>query len=435
MRRILNQLWKDEIPFIAFLLALFLTLTALVLILLSGRSRRESLLIEYEAQKIASALLESVDDADALGSATLEGQILGFGLYNSEGMGLQRLGSAPRVLQIPEELTNNGSGAAVRFQKDSGSMILIRWVGVMPGMAGMHRRMPGSMQSFMRGQGASRFLFLELDIGAYWSTRRLLAATNVLAPLLILAMTLVIGNLYMKNIQYRRELSSQQRLAQLGEISRTLAHEIKNPLSAIRIQTGILSKTLPADGQNDLLIIEEEVDRLNHLTDRIGDFLRDPLGRPDLVDLDAFIRELIRRYDREIGFARVDIGNDDIDAETGHVVVMVRFDIQRLRSVLENLISNALQSTEDVSSGESVGIELRPTRNRVEIVVLDRGPGIPDENKDRIFDPFFTSKIRGSGVGLSISKRFIEAAGGSLAVDNRRGGGTEVRIVLDRKMS
>ena len=71
-------------------------------------------------------------------------------------------------------------------------------------------------------------------------------------------------------------------------------------------------------------------------------------------------------------------------------------------------------------------------RGKVEIAVLDRGEGIPENAGDKIFDPFFTSKISGSGVGLSISKRFVEASEGQLMIHNRKGGGTEARIVLPR---
>jgi len=72
-------------------------------------------------------------------------------------------------------------------------------------------------------------------------------------------------------------------------------------------------------------------------------------------------------------------------------------------------------------------------KGKIEIAVLDRGEGIPQEEAEKIFDPFYTSKINGSGVGLSIAKRFVEAAGGKLSVRNRKGGGGEARIVLPRE--
>ncbi len=159
------------------------------------------------------------------------------------------------------------------------TLTLVRWIGMFPGMMEMHRRMPRMMRP-----ETLQLLFLELSVEGYWSTRRVFKAASVMAPLLILLVLGFIGYLYRKNSLYRRKLASQQQLAQLGEASRTLSHEIKNPLSAIRIQTGILRKTLPEANREDLRIIEEEVSRLSLLTDRIGDFLRDPLGQPEILD-------------------------------------------------------------------------------------------------------------------------------------------------------
>ena len=428
-----KRLTKDDLPFFTFLLAFYLILTALVIVLLLGRGRRESLLAEYEVQKVATALMESRTESEDFDSDTMDGRIRGFGLYDVGGQPLQRMGSAPLILQIEEELADIATSESeiVQFQKDRKSMVLIRWIGMMPAMAGMHGRMPRSMQSFMRGYGAQRLIFLELDIQTYWSNRRLLSAATVLTPLMILALTLLVGFLYLKNSQYRRELAAQQRLAQLGEVSRTLAHEIKNPLSAIRIQTGILSKTLPHERQKDLFIIEEEVDRLSHLTDRIGEFLWDPVGRPEIIDIEDFVRGLLKRYDEAIGYIRLDDEGLASHTSSNPEPLLVLFDTQRLRSVLENLISNALQSAENDKT--AVKVTVRGISNQVEIAVLDRGPGLPDDVREKIFDPFFTSKTRGSGVGLSISKRFIEAVGGSLDVDNRDGGGTEARLLLNRE--
>jgi two-component system sensor histidine kinase HydH len=234
----------------------------------------------------------------------------------------------------------------------------------------------------------------------------------------------LIGFLYWRNAAYRKKLSAQQQLVRLGQVSRTLSHEIRNPLSAIRIQTGILKKTLPESGGEELKVIDEEVQRLALLTERVGDFLRDPLGSPEKIELAGFIRELTRRCERPIAFAS--------QAQAG---VRARVDPQRFRSVLENLIRNAIESMEGRETRRSpapVEIFLAARKGRVEISVLDRGRGIPPELRDRIFDPFTTGKVRGSGIGLSICRRFVEAAGGRISLSDRPGGGTEARIELDQ---
>jgi signal transduction histidine kinase len=224
--------------------------------------------------------------------------------------------------------------------------------------------------------------------------------------------------MYRNNQSIRRRLVDREQLARLGEASRTLSHEIKNPLSAIRIQTGLLRKTLPSEQREELRVIEEEIGRLAVLTDRIGDFLRDPLGQPHRLDLERFVRDLVVRYDRRIELTAPSDGR-----------LEVSFDPQRLRSVLENLIKNALEADE---SG-IVEVVLSSSRQELTVTVLDRGPGIPEEMRRKVFDPFFTSKVQGSGVGLAIARRFVEAVGGRLILQNRPGGGAEARVVLRRE--
>jgi len=418
MARGLRRFFKEELLFFVFLLALFLTITALVLVLLSGRSRRESLLLEYEAQRIAAALMEASRDGGELNGESLQERIVGFGIYTSQGAALQRLGSAPPFLQLPSGIREQEllRGPVLRLHEERRTLTLIRWVGMVPGMMDMHRRMP----RMMRPEN-SQLLFLELSVEGYWSTRRTFKTAGLLAPLLILLVIAFVGYLYHKNTLYRRTLASQQQLAQLGEASRTLSHEIKNPLSAIRIQTGILRKTLPEANHGDLRIIEEEVARLSLLTDRIGDFLRDPVGQPETIGLDSFVEEMILRYDRQIAYTN-----------EGGSKIEIHFDRQRLRSVMENLINNALESQAASPQAPSVQIALSRSKTRAEITVLDRGEGVPVDAGEKIFDPFYTSKISGSGVGLSICRRFVEAAGGALRVQRRREGGTRAVVSLPR---
>jgi signal transduction histidine kinase len=86
-------------------------------------------------------------------------------------------------------------------------------------------------------------------------------------------------------------------------------------------------------------------------------------------------------------------------------------------------------------NGQAAELECEAGRHQVEVAVLDRGPGIPPEIRDKIFDPFFTSKAQGSGFGLSIARRFVEAGGGTLTLEDRPGGGTRARIALRREPS
>jgi two-component system sensor histidine kinase HydH len=435
--------FREDTLVFAFLAVLCLALVAVVLVALSGESRRSRLLLEYEAEETATALLMvSLGAGEIPDLQSLERRVLGFGLYRGDGSAIARGGSAPPELRLPERPLRQGSSrfppAQFRFHRERGTVTLMRWVGRFPGPMGMSPRgvpggppqgvppdMPGMMGRSMRGEGP-QVLFLELQSAEHWTRSGFNHAARIAAPIIILGVIAGMGLLYRRNSLYRRRLADQEQLARLGEISRTLSHEIKNPLSAIRIQTAYLKKTLPAERHGELKVIEEEVARLGLLTDRVGDFLRDPRGEPELVDLDSFIRELKRRFDRPIEYLA------PAEAAEAGVRLSVRFDSQRLRSVLENLIKNAMDNGEEGAASGPVEIALTASRSHVEIAVRDRGPGIPEQLLEKVFDPFYTTKTQGSGIGLSVSRRFVEAAGGRLLLSNRSGGGLEARVVLPR---
>jgi two-component system sensor histidine kinase HydH len=264
-----------------------------------------------------------------------------------------------------------------------------------------------------------RLVFLEIDIDEWQKRQTPLRYGIILIPLLLGVLFVAVLLLYRRNLAYRNSAEKNLRLVQLGEAARTLTHEIKNPLSAIRIQTSTLKRIIPDEYHRNLSVITEEVDRLGHLVDRVGEFLRDPVGNPERVEVGAFIRDLLRRFPAEISFS------PPADAP-----VFISFDKPRLRTVLENLIKNAVESGSEPSGVE---IHLRLESDHVEIHVLDRGNGLPEKTGDQIFDPFFTTKTQGSGIGLAVSKRFVEAAGGRLVVTPRGGGGTDAKLTLERE--
>jgi len=261
---------------------------------------------------------------------------------------------------------------------------------------------------------------MDISHHAYWS---IITFTTFLLPVcyvLLLALVLYIRFLYIRNREYRERIEAQKNLVILGTAAGTLAHEIKNPLSSIRIQTGLLEKLYPENGRNEVAIINEEVDRLSALSSRIGDYLRDSKGNPVPLDLRALLTETgIRLCGRNI-------------TEEGKEV-LVSADKDRLRSAFENLIRNALESG---GPPENIDVSITPAvknggkSGRVTVCVLDRGKGIAKEDMGRLFDLFFTRKSMGSGIGLSICKRFVEAAGGSIRLENREEGGAAARVVL-----
>ncbi len=426
--------FQRKIIFTVTLIITFLLVTALSLSLVLGERNRSLLLAEYRADRIASALLDSFRENRSLSFENLEEEILGFGIYDLSGEAVIRFGTAPPSYDLPDE---SSSISLFKLNRETKSLVLIRKMGLLPGR--MPNEMPGRMPGMMPGgtpwgmpgnvprrmrrmmnqhMNPSQFLFLELTAESHWASQRVYGFALLTVPLFIALVVGAIGYLYRKNIAYREKLESQTRLAQLGETARTLSHEIKNPLSAIRIRTGILKKAMQPDQLEDLQVIEEEVQHLSSLTDRIGDFLRDPVGRPELIDVHRFVKDLLARFDQRLSY----------ENRSG-VNASVHFDRERLRSVLENLIKNALET---VHTEEPVDVRVSSTKAKVTISVLDRGEGISPEIRERIYDPFYTSKISGSGIGLAITRRFVEAAGGSLTLSARSGGGTEAAVCLKR---
>jgi len=234
----------------------------------------------------------------------------------------------------------------------------------------------------------------------------------------LLALHLLVYNIYRSNRKYRQTLAKQENLVNLGEAARTLAHEIKNPLSAITLQMALLKKTLPESSRDDLMVVDQEVRRLTQLTNKVSDFLRNPIGNPERIDVALLIDSL-----RHTFFDSVRIVPHSLHP------AYISFDPERARSVFENLIKNALESCQD--HDPEVEVEITKDRRRMcHIYIRDRGEGIAEENMEKIFDPFFTTKIHGSGIGLSICRQFVKARGGNLKLYAREGGGTVAEVIL-----
>jgi two-component system sensor histidine kinase HydH len=274
--------------------------------------------------------------------------------------------------------------------------------------------------AFFSTLARGKYLYIDVTHPAYWRTLTLTAVFFPFCELALLVLVLFVRRLYLKNREYQERIESQKNLVVLGTAASTLAHEIKNPLLSIRLQTGILRKLFAGAGDEELAVIDGEVDRLSVLTYRVNDFLRDAAGNPGCLNSFTVLCETSRRI----------CGRDIVDKDSVRDGLIL-MDGERARSVFENLIRNALES-----GGPEGEVEASITRSggrlpgRLVITIADRGRGIAPGDPERAFDPFFTSKSTGTGIGLSISRRFIEAAGGTVVLENREGGGAVVRITL-----
>jgi signal transduction histidine kinase len=215
-----------------------------------------------------------------------------------------------------------------------------------------------------------------------------------------------------------------ERLAALGRIAAALAHEIRNPLGSILGSIDILREApgLGEDERRLCEIIRSETDRLNDL---VGDMMN--LSRPraptmDRVDVARIARDVVHLA-RRSGRSEQDVpveyeGPDALD---------VRADAGQLRQLIWNLLRNAVQAS---GADAPVRVRIFKDADAAILEVIDRGPGIPVEMRDRIFDAFVTTRAHGIGIGLAVVKQITDAHGARISVDDTRGGGTTFRVSL-----
>jgi len=228
-------------------------------------------------------------------------------------------------------------------------------------------------------------------------------------------------------IEDTTHLVREQKLAAWSEVARRVAHEIKNPLTPIRLSAERIAKRLRS-GDPDLgqaiergtRVIVEEVDFLKSLVDEFSRFARLPEMRPEPTDLPSLARSAVRLFEgaREGVTIRVE---SRLSRET------VLVDPEQIKRVLINLLDNALEACG--TSGEIV-VALSDRRDGVTIEVADTGRGVPARDRDKLFLPDFTTKGRGTGLGLAIVSRIIADHNGTIRVEENRPRGARFIIEL-----
>ncbi len=231
-----------------------------------------------------------------------------------------------------------------------------------------------------------------------------------------------------ENVQLERKLADRERLAALGQMAATVAHEIKNPLSAIKSIAQVMGEdeSLSQEYARDLSLIVGETDRLGQSVTQLLSFARKetPAELPQRVyQLVPAVVELFMKSSQGQGISLV--SNLEVDRELGGAAVSA------VRVALSNLILNALQVTPE---GGAITITQTVEGDELVIFVEDTGPGVPENLSQRIWEPFFTTKQRGTGLGLAIVRKRMEEAGGSARLSppvNGKGARFELRVPLE----
>lgn len=223
--------------------------------------------------------------------------------------------------------------------------------------------------------------------------------------------------------EQERELIQKEGLARIGELAAAVAHQIKNPLAGIGGALQVLSDSIPpGDGRH--AVMEEVLQEIRRLDLTVRDLLY--FARPRKPELETFpLRPLVEKIRSVL---REEPVMQKITVRCGFPPdLTLRADPSQLEEVFMNLFLNAAQA---MKQGGEIEVAARPVDGRLELSVADQGEGIPSAIRGEIFRPFFSTKNRGSGLGLSIVRKVVEAHGGDLRVDSTVGRGSTFTVSL-----
>jgi two-component system, LuxR family, sensor kinase FixL len=223
-------------------------------------------------------------------------------------------------------------------------------------------------------------------------------------------------------VRIEEQLREQTALARLGEMAAVIAHEVKNPLAGVRGAIQVIGTRLPKESKDAVMVTEivARIDALNELMQDLLLFARPPQPRPATVDVRALVVTTADLLGGDPALrdvqVHIDGSADPIEADAG-----------LLKIVFENVLVNGAQA---MQGHGTIRVSLSMSDGVCQIAFSDSGPGIPADVRERIFTPFFTTKARGTGLGLPTAKRLVEAHHGHITIACPPGGGTSVTIYL-----
>jgi two-component system, LuxR family, sensor kinase FixL len=223
-------------------------------------------------------------------------------------------------------------------------------------------------------------------------------------------------------VEMETRLREQTAMARLGEMAAVIAHEVKNPLAGIRGAIQVIGGRLPKEGK-EAQIMKEVVARIDALNDLMKDlllFARPPQPKPLAVDLRLLVKSTAE-------LVTADPLHEGVRIELEGEAPRAHADADLLKIVFLNLLVNAAHAMQDHGT---IRVSLGTQNGMCRVVFADTGPGIPADIREKIFNPFFTTKSRGTGLGLVTAKRLIEAHAGTISIDCPPAGGTTVTIQL-----
>lgn len=241
-------------------------------------------------------------------------------------------------------------------------------------------------------------------------------------------------NEMVRKLEEKKELEKQmsrlEQQAMLGQLASGIAHEIRNPLNLINLTLDHIDSIYSRkDSKNEVIRhiqrIKDEIKRINHLVSNFLDLGRELKLQRIQIRADVLIDDVINTLAPKLNEKKI-----IVDKNYCRPVPVINVDIDKMKSCILNIILNSIDA---IREGGKIRISTTVDDDKVVLAFEDTGEGIAPENITKIFDPFFTTKKTGIGLGLAITRRIIEAHGGSISAESEHGKGTKIKIKLSEK--
>jgi two-component system sensor histidine kinase HydH len=244
-------------------------------------------------------------------------------------------------------------------------------------------------------------------------------AVSLLAALVLMGLCAVFWRISCNAEKASAQLEHDRQLKALGQMSAVLGHEIKNPLASLKGHVQLLLEKLPPDhaGRKGAEVVLRETVRLEELSRQVLEFARTGAVACESADPAAVVRTAIE-----------DAGSADIHFHANTAPAVWQLDTARMEEVLVNLLRNARDAS---PAGQPIDVALdMQTDRHLVIEVRDRGEGIPKGEEERVFEPFYTRRAKGTGLGLALARRIVEGHGGAITARNHPDGGAVFSVRL-----
>jgi len=226
-------------------------------------------------------------------------------------------------------------------------------------------------------------------------------------------------------VETHKRLVTQERIAALGRAAAQVAHEVKNPLAGLLLYSLHLKNKATTFSENETYLVDKIVDTINHLNSRVEQILG--FARPVNLNLvsgnvSQFVNDILELLRPQVTANKV-----EVRLSLGQQPAYAMVDESSIRGALMNLILNAIEA---MPQGGTLHIAVDHTDEMLRLEITDTGPGIGEEEAKKIFEPFYTTKAQGLGLGMPYAKRIIDQHGGTISLNSRQGEGTTISITL-----